>query len=461
MLRSVSRSAQRLPSASTRSYAVLSGPVGYTRKGEQPAAAPAAVKSVGKTAGGVTVATLDGRGPVSTLALVIGLGSRHESLDAPGAAHFLKTSIFRSIAGDNVARNVRELELRGNSFEATLSREFLVLSSTFLRDDLVDVVPLLVNNVFNPSFQPYEFLDAQPYVLGESANALADPTTEVVDKLHQVAFRTGLGNSLYASPASAGSLKRAHLQELAANYVTANRIALVGLGVAKEEATELLESSLKAVSLSSATPTVAGSQYFGGEARIEAGAKSAATYAIGFKSVAFSTPQYAASLVLRTLLDGSKRLKWADSASGLLGQASAAGTSVSAFNTSYTDAGIFGLLVKGSTDAIKPAAQAGIDALKAAASSVSPSALERAKKAAILDADGADAFGSRDVALYAIGRQAITSGSFVTPVEVASAISNVTAEDVSALAKSLLASKPSVVARGNTLKLPYADELRF
>ncbi|KAJ3218539.1 hypothetical protein HDU67_005098 [Dinochytrium kinnereticum] len=461
MFKVASRSSQRLQPHLTRGYAVVSSPVDYSRKGDQPAFAPTALKSVSRTAGGVSIATLDGRGPVSSLALVVAAGSRNESFDAPGTAHFLKTSIFRSVAGDNSARVVRELELRGNSMESAVTREHLIVSSTFLRDDLVDVVPLLVNHVFNPSFQPYEFLDAQPYVLSESAAALADPTTEVLDKLHQVAFRTGLGNSLFASPSSVNSLKRANLQEFAANYFTADRIALVGTGVAQDELAELLESSLKSVSLSSTKPTVAASQYFGGEARIEAGVKSTATYAIAFKSVSFSSPQYAASLVLRAALDGSRRLKWgAAGSSGLLSQASSADASVSAFNTSYTDAGLFGIIVQGSNSAVKGAAQKGIDALKAVASSVSASTLEKAKKAAVLDSEAA-LFGSRDAATHEIGKNVLASGNYSTVTELAAAISKVSPEEVSSLAKSLLSSKPSIAARGNLLKLPYSDELKF
>ncbi|KAI8846307.1 Metalloenzyme, LuxS/M16 peptidase-like protein [Chytridium lagenaria] len=380
--------------------------VDYSRKGDQPAVAPAALKGVSKTAGGVSIATLDGR----------------------------------SVPGDNFCRIVRELELRGNTFESTLTREHLIVTSTFLRDDLVDVVPLLVNQVFNPSFQPYEFLEAQPFVVSESAAALSDSTTEVIDKLHQVAFRTGLGNSLFANPASVGGLKRAHLQDFAGSYFTSDRVALVGTGVAHDEVSELLEASLKAVSLSSAKPSIAGSKYFGGEARIEAGAKSTATYAVAFNSIPFTSPQYAASLVLAAILDGSRRLKWGSTgASGLLAAATSADASVSAFSAAYTDAGLFGFVVKGSTGSIKDAAQKSIDAVKSVASGVSSAVLEKAKKAA----------------------HVLATGNYANITELAAAISKVSADEVASLAKNVLSSKPSVVARGNLLKLPYADELKF
>jgi hypothetical protein len=79
-----------------RSLAIAASPVQYNRKGDQVPIAPSALKTVSKsTNGGVTIATNDGRGPVSTLAIVIGAGSRHESVDALGTAHFLKSTLVR------------------------------------------------------------------------------------------------------------------------------------------------------------------------------------------------------------------------------------------------------------------------------------------------------------------------------------------------------------------------------
>jgi hypothetical protein len=80
---------------SKRTFAVASSAVEYNRKGEQPKLAPTAVKTVSKASSGVSVATHDGRGPVSSLAIVIAAGSRNDSVDAPGVAHFLKNTLVR------------------------------------------------------------------------------------------------------------------------------------------------------------------------------------------------------------------------------------------------------------------------------------------------------------------------------------------------------------------------------
>ncbi|KAJ3406319.1 ubiquinol-cytochrome c reductase core subunit 1 [Chytriomyces hyalinus] len=440
----------------TRRLAVPASAVGYNRKGDQPHTAPVSVKALGKASNGVSVATLDGRGPVSSLALVIGAGSRHE--ESPGVAHLLKASLVRARPGDNIVRTYREFEFRGNTLYTSVSRENIIIGSNFLRDDLVDVVPSLINQVFNPSFQPYEFLDALPGVSDETAASLANPTTRVLDTLHHIAFRRGLGNSLFATDRALNNLKRSDLQAFASAHFTAEKIAIVGNGVAHDELEALVNSSFDGVAVpatSGAAPTPA-SAYFGGETRISGSGPS--LVAIGFKSEPFTNIHaHATSLVLRAVLDGTQRLKWGSTsgATGLLAKAAAPGTDVTAFNASYTDAGLFGLYIKGNAPNVKSVAQRSIAAIHSVAS-INDADLSRAKKAAIVDAEVSL---NRDDLIADIGRQVLASSGFVTVGELAQEISKVSKEDVAQAAKTLLSSKSSVVTYGDLSKLPYADEL--
>ncbi|KAI9344866.1 Metalloenzyme, LuxS/M16 peptidase-like protein [Obelidium mucronatum] len=442
-------------SLQTRAFASAS-PITYKRVGDQAATAPAAVKSLTQAANGVRIATLDGRGPVSSLAVVVGAGARHEA--AAGAAHLLKASLVRARPGDNVVRTVREFELRGNTLFTAAAREHTLIASSFLRDDLVDVVPALIGQLFNPSFQPYEFLDAIPGVEAETAAALADAPTRVLDTVHQLAFRRGLGNSLFASPEALHHLKRADLQAFAAANFTADNIAVVGSGVSHDELEALVNASFEGVAVpSTAARSVAPSAYYGGEARIAG--SGASHVAIAFKSSGISNAKaHATALVLRAVLDGSHRVKWGQSsgATGLLAKAAANGTTVSAFQNSYSDAGLFGLYIQGNASNVKSVAQKSIEAVKSAASSVSDAALTRAKKVAIVDYELSQ---TRDELVADIARQVLTLGSFATSAEVAQEISKVSAQDVAQAAQALLASKASVVSYGNLNKLPYADEL--
>ncbi|KAI8825682.1 Metalloenzyme, LuxS/M16 peptidase-like protein [Fimicolochytrium jonesii] len=451
------------PRVQTRTYAVLSedhSAVTYNRKGDQVAAAPSIVKTVTQTASGIRIATVDHLGPVSTVALVVKAGSRNESPDAPGVAHFFKNSLVRNVPGDTITRTVRETELRGDTLYAAHTREQLIVASDFLRDNLVDAVPLLFENFFNTHHYPYEFLHTRPHVIEQASASLADPTVKVFDSLHQAAFRHGLGNSLFATAPAAKALKRAHLHEFAAKYFTADRIAVVGSGVAHKDLQPLVEEAITRFQdrFGKSSVSVPVSKFRGGEIRIEAGPKAESHYAVAFPAVAFSDPLYPAALVLRAILDGSKRAKWgnASGSAGALASAATAKTSVTAFEAAYSDAGLIGFYVQGSNSDVKDSVGKAIAALKETASKVSEEALSRGKKIAIVDAESAL---SRDVAIQEIAKQVLVKGDVAVPADLAAAIKKVTAADVQKVAKTATAAKPAVVAYGNLLKLPFADEL--
>jgi len=438
----------------------------YNRKGEQPAFAPTAIRSVFKASNGINVACHDDLGPVSTLAFIINAGSRHENPTAPGVAHMLKNSLFRTVKGDSIVRTVRETELRGNTLYTAHTRESIVVATEFLRDDLVDAVPLLVNNLFNNSFQPYEFLDARTLVYQETTASLADPLVKVVDTLHNVAFRTGLGNSLFANEVTANGLKRKDVHEFIAKYFTADRIALVGSGVNQTDLKELLEPALQAFSLPPTfTGSVAPTKYFGGEVRFNSGLGSESLFALAFPSASSKSVQgYATALVLRALLDGTKRLSWGSpsGSSSLLACCATPKTSVSAFSTSYTDAGLLGFYIQGDAADVKQVAQRSIDALKsvAAEDGFTDVSVNRAKKAAIVESESS-AECSRQNILRKVGMQVLSSGSFFTSSELAEAIGKVSKTELVKLASTALSAPASAVCHGNTLLLPYLDQLKF
>ncbi|KAJ3034999.1 ubiquinol-cytochrome c reductase core subunit 1 [Rhizophlyctis rosea] len=448
----------------TRSFAsVLTdsySSVNYRRTGDQPDVAPLADKSVSKASNGIQIATYDEQGPVSTLALVVKAGSRYEPLDAPGVAHLTKNSLMRTIPGDALVRTIRNAELRGNTIYSSVDREHLVIASDFLRDDLVDAVPTLLTHLYNQSIAAYEFLDSRNLAIIESNGNLADPSVKVFEALHEVAFRSGLGNGVFAAPSAVKSLKRAQLQDFIRKTFSSDRVAIVGSGISHEDLSKLVESTFKTLEVPSGGAAAAESvaKYFGGETRIEAGPKSTSHFVVAFPSVPATSPDYPAALVLKSILDTSGRSKWGSPAgsTGLFAQAATEKAHVSAFNASYSDAGLLGFHVQGAAADVKGVASKAFSALKGAANSISEEAVARGKKAVIVDADVA---GARDFKAAEVARQVFAKGTVHTPTEFADAVKKVTAADVQNLAKSLFSAKPTVVAYGNLRKLPHLDEL--
>ena len=289
---------------------------------------------------------------------------------------------------------------------------------------------MLLGQVFNASYQPFEFLQARDRIAHQSASALSDPRTAVLDALHQVAFRHGLGNSLYAKDADVHHLKRADLSEFAARNFAADRMVIVGTGVAHEELEALVASALKGVQVNAKGVKIPRSVYHGGETRLDRGAGSEAHYVIAYPSVSSSSPDYAASLVLKSLLDGNRRLKYGSlsGVSCLLGPASTGSTSVSALGIHHSDAGLLGFYIQGEDSEVASVASKSIAALKSiAGNGVEQDALARARKAAIVELEDSM---TRDAKIEFVAQQVLNSGKIKSVREIAQSLETVTLNDV-------------------------------
>jgi ubiquinol-cytochrome c reductase core subunit 2 len=264
-------------------------------------------------------------------------------------------------------------ELRGNSLYSSVGREHVLFGSEFLRDDAVDVVPTLVKNTFNKEFQVYEFLDILKGTNEQSLSALNDPTTLVYEKLHQTAFRKGLGNPLFASEEALDDLNRAKVLDFVGN-IGADGVVVVGSGIAHSDLKQLVQEAFESVPIPSKTTPKVVSKYFGGETRIEAGPSSSAVYAVAFPGASLNSEDYYPALVLQELFHGESKVKYGTPSKGT------ESTNVSGFSASYSDAGLVGFVVEGANVEIK-------DIVKKTIASVSQATAEQveaAKKAAII-----------------------------------------------------------------------------
>lgn len=421
--------------------------VGYSRKGEQPLIAPLTLQTTSNDI--VSITTIDNHGPSSHLAIYVKAGSRYDSPLKPGISHLSMKTLFRNLPSNLFLRTILDSELRGNKLYSNVSREHISIGSTFLRDDLVDVVPCLIENLVNPDFEVYEFLEGVENCAQDSSKYYSMAENIVKDKLHQVAFRNGLGNYLYASNESLDQLVRKDVLDFLGPKLSKSSISIVGWGVNHNDLKTLVAKSIGNLEFSESSSDKLSSKYYGGEARIEAGPASSAIYAVAFPGVSYSGNNYGAALVLKALLGGMKKYQYGKS-SGLLGKASSALFQCESFNYSYEDAGILGFTIMGEDqqEFIKYARSA-MECLKSA-TSITDQSFQAAQKAAIIDYQEEIA-NSKSLSMGEYAPQSILRNSdFIQSVE---------KSNVEKIAKTALAGKKSVVAYGNLLVLPYSEDL--
>jgi ubiquinol-cytochrome c reductase core subunit 2 len=283
-----------------------------------------------------------------------------------------------------------------------------------------------------------------------------------MDRLHQVAFRNGLGNPLFASAEAAGALNRAQLQEWAKVHFNPASMVVVGRGVDQAELKALVAEHANPYPKAT-RPSAAPAFHGGQEARLEAGPQSESCVALAYPGPSAGSADFAAAQVLRALLDGTKHSPWGSAAgvTGLLAGAAASHATSTAFLAAYSDAGLLGFHVhaaSGAAGEVRGVLSKSIAALKtaSAAAAITPEALARAKKGAIVQAEQSK---SRADRLLELASAAFAATPAPSNAAFAAAVERVTAADVARVATAALKHKPSMVSSGNLLVLPHLDQL--
>lgn len=394
---------------------------------------------------GVKVAAVDYGQPTSAVTFLIKAGSRFES--KPGVAHALKNFAFKSTSARSALGTVRESELYGGVLSTSLSREHLALTAEFLRGDEAFFVELLTSFITSAKFARHEFQEyVVPVIESEFNVASSDPATRALEFAHALAFRSGLGSSLFANPHHAVTVE--DIKSFAASAFSKSNVAVLGTGIDQATLSKLVDKTLSSAP-STAALSSSPSTYFGGETRLESDGLQ--TVFIGYGIAGPSEPAIAA---LSAYLSPTPSIKWSKGLSPL--SELPLGTSIQSIYLPYSDATLFGLLVQGTTAAgVKEAGKLAAKALKQAGGVKADDLKKALTKAKFVAASSID---SRDGIINALGPK-VFAGSDASLESILTAFDKVNGAAFTKVTSALFKGKPTYVAIGDIQTLPYVDEL--
>jgi len=247
-------------------------------------------------------------------------------------------------------------------------------------------VDLVTSFITSAKFARHEYEEyVVPVIESESNVAASDHTTHALEYAHTLAFRSGLGSSLFANPHHAVTVE--DIKSFATSVFSKGNIAVLGTGIDQATLSKLVDKALSSAP-SAAAPSSSPSTYFGGGTRVDSGS-GPQTIFIGYGVVGPSEPAIAA---LSAYLSPAPALKWSKGLSPL--SEMPLGTSIQSVYLPYSDATLFGLLVQGATTAgVKEAGKLAVKALKEAGGVKADDlkkALAKAKFAAASSIDSRD-----------------------------------------------------------------------
>jgi processing peptidase subunit beta len=292
---------------------------------------------------------------------------------------------------------------------------------------------------------------------------LPHPQEEVVfDLLHETAYPdSGLGRTILGPVENIKSISRANLESYIKTHYTGPRIVVAGAGAVEHGALSALADaafgSLPAARLAPAPPPPA---FVGSQLTLRNDDLGLAYLAIGFETGGWTHPHAFPLMVLQTLLGSWERTMGAgpNTASALcrlVGSKNLA-HSMSCFNTTYTDTGLFGVYAVTDPTNVWELSSEILYEMVRLCHQVSDEEVARAKtqlKTHLLGGlDGTTAI------FEDIGRQVLTYGRRMTPAEVVARVDAVDASAVAAAARAYIDDKEVVTAgAGFCYEMPDAN----
>lgn len=395
--------------------------------------------------GGVTVSTQETNRPLSKLAVYYKAGSRYQQGN-DGVVHALRNAAGLGTAGATRFGITRTVEAAGGNLSCTVGREHIAYTLEATSNTIEKLEQILVDVASKQVFKPWEVHDAVPQ-LRYDLNTLA-PEVRVLDLIHQAAFRKGLGYSLYSPRSLIGKQSPEMLQDFVQkNFIEAS---VVGVGVSNETASRIAKR-LKVKPGERSCVTKA--EVYSTEIRKDTGGDFAYV-ALAIQGSGLGNPkEMMASAIAQRALGSAPRSKRGNTV-GKLASVSNDYSSVSAFSANYSDAGILGVFIVGSGNAISDLTKKSAEILKNA--TFKEDEVSRAKNA--LKADLAFVLDSESDFLDDLGLQSLFTGKVTSYGELVQLIDSVTASDVNNVIKNGRG-KLSSASLGNLADVPYLDQL--
>ncbi|KAL1879956.1 hypothetical protein VTK73DRAFT_6536 [Phialemonium thermophilum] len=390
---------------------------------------------------GLTVATqYSPYAQTSTVGMWIDAGSRAETDETNGTAHFLEHLAFKGTSNRTQQQLELEIENMGAHLNAYTSRENTVYFAKSLNEDVPKCVDILSDILQNSKLEESAIERERDVILRESDEVEKQLEEVVFDHLHATAYQNQpLGRTILGPRENIRDITRTELVNYIKNNYTADRMVLVGAGGIPHE--KLVEMADKYFSkLPSKTPETGAyilskkkPDFIGSDIRIRDDTIPTANIAIAVEGVSWNDDDYFTALVTQAIVGNYDKAMGnaphqGSKLSGFVHNNDLA-TSFMSFSTSYSDTGLWGIyLVTDKLERIDDLVHFTLREWSRLSSNVSQAEVERAKaqlKASILlSLDGTTAVAED------IGRQIVTTGRRMSPGEIERIIDNVTEKDV-------------------------------
>ncbi|KAK9272857.1 hypothetical protein L1049_003235 [Liquidambar formosana] len=192
----------------------------------------------------------------ATVGVWIDAGSRFETDETNGTAHFLEHMIFKGTEKRTARKLEEEIENMGGHLNAYTSREQTTYYAKVMEKDVPNALDILADILQNSRFAESQINRERNVILREMEEVEGQTEEVIFDHLHATAFQyTPLGRTILGPAQNIKTITKAHLQNYISTHYTAPRMVIAASGAVRHG--EIVEQVKKLFTKLSENPTTA------------------------------------------------------------------------------------------------------------------------------------------------------------------------------------------------------------
>ena len=175
-------------------------------------------------------------GLVAHCGLIINTGSRDETNEEHGIAHFIEHMLFKGTKKRKAYHILSRLEDVGGELNAYTTKEETAVHASFLNNDYERAVELISDITFNSVF-PEKEIDKEKDVVIEEINSYLDNPSELIfDDFEELIFADQpIGHNILGSPDSVKSFSKKTITDFISNNYNTRQMVFCSVGNITDE----------------------------------------------------------------------------------------------------------------------------------------------------------------------------------------------------------------------------------
>jgi processing peptidase subunit beta len=298
---------------------------------------------------------------VSTVGVYLDAGSRYETKENSGVAHFLEHLMFKGTKKRSIRKIELEVENMGAALNAYTSRESTAYFARCLGKDVGKAVDILGDMVRNSELAEDSVIRERDVILREAKEIDAMVEEVVMDHLHSTAFQhTPLGRTILGPAENIKKMTKKDIEGFIQTHYTAGRMVLVAAGNVDHNKlvshADKMFANLPATGVSAAELVAAEPSHFTGSAvSVRDPDMQQTGLAVAFKGAGHADPDSVTLAVMANMLGAWTKKSGAEnhqrSKLTTLVASNNLADRLQGFSSAYHDVGLFGIYAQTSEPA--------------------------------------------------------------------------------------------------------------